>query len=175
MIRNIPNILTAIRIILVPVFLFLVFNDSLSYAAAVFVFAGVTDAVDGFIAKRFDMRTDLGAIMDPFADKFLLTSSYLVLTYKEVIPLWLCVPVVGRDIAMIIGISLLKWAGRMPTPSPTIPGKLSTVMQTSTVGYALVIGGMLGPVPFTVLAAFTAAVTIYSGVHYAWRELASGR
>lgn len=171
MIFNIPNILTVFRIFLVPVFLYLVIKDRLYSATAVFVIAGLTDAIDGFIAKTFNQRTEIGAVIDPLADKLLLTSSFIVLTVKGFVPLWLCVLVILRDIVILTGVLTLRGAGRKVVVSPTIFGKLATLLQISTVLYAMVFSGASRDTAFLSLAALTALVTIYTGVDYVWREI----
>lgn len=167
--RAVPNILTAFRIILVPVFLFLVAEGELYWATIVFVTAGATDAVDGFIARACDVRTETGAILDPLADKLLLSSSYLMLTYIGLIPLWLCIPVIFKDLVLLSGFTMFKRAGRIVDIRPSTWGKLTTALQIATVIYAMALSAS-GPV-FVPLAALTAAVTTYTGFNYAWREI----
>ncbi|MDO8426381.1 MAG: CDP-alcohol phosphatidyltransferase family protein [Deltaproteobacteria bacterium] len=166
---NIPNILTLFRILLVPLFLFLVAEDNFFFATIVFAVAGITDAVDGFIARAYNLRTELGANLDPFADKLLLVSSYIILTAKGLIPLWLCVPVILRDAVILTGVIILRGAGRKVVISPTIFGKITTTLQIATVIYALVFAGT-GRAFFVALAAVTALITVYTGFDYAWRE-----
>ncbi|MBI5888691.1 MAG: CDP-alcohol phosphatidyltransferase family protein [Deltaproteobacteria bacterium] len=174
MYRNIPNILTALRIALVPVFAMLVLTGMSGYAAAVFAVAGATDVIDGLIARRFNLQSHLGELLDPLADKFLLTASYLVLTYKGAIPLWLCVLVAVRDLLMLGGIAVIRYYGKTPNVSPAFAGKLNTLLQTATVLYVLFIGGRLSSAWFTALAALTAFITVYSGLYYAWRHFSGG-
>lgn len=171
--RNIPNILTALRVALVPVFTLLVLTGMSGYAAAVFVVAGATDVIDGLIARRFNLQSHLGELLDPLADKFLLTVSYLVLTYKGAIPLWLCVLVAARDLLMLGGIAALRYYGKKTNVSPAIAGKLNTIFQTTTVLYVLFIGSRLSSAWFTALAMLTAFITVYSGLYYAWRHFAA--
>ncbi len=171
MIANIPNILTIIRILLVPVFLFFITNDMLAWSIAVFVAAGLTDALDGLIARTFNMRTEFGAIIDPIADKFLLSSAFIALTFKGFVPLWLCVPVILRDIVILAGVALLRFAGRRVNIMPTIFGKMTTAFQIITVFYAMAFDAKSGgDMIFTSLAILTALITIYTGFNYAWRE-----
>lgn len=167
MLTALPNILTLLRLSLAPVFAFLVFIERLDYALAVFIVAGATDAFDGFIARRFGGSSRFGALLDPLADKFLLTTSYLALTYKGFLPLWLCAFVVARDIIMLLSISALKWRGAVVSLAPNIFGKLTTVLQTVTVLYGLAIGtaGWL----FGGLAVLTVIITVVSGLGYGLR------
>ncbi|HEY4708401.1 MAG TPA: CDP-alcohol phosphatidyltransferase family protein [Thermodesulfobacteriota bacterium] len=164
---NIPNILTVFRIILVPVFLYFVIAGELYTAAAIFIIAGVTDGIDGFIARRFDMRTEFGANIDPFADKFLLVSAYIALTAKGLVPIWLTIPVIIKDSFLLSGVLALRTAGRKVVISPSVFGKSTTVLQIVTVVYAMLLGN---GVEFTVLCALTAIVTVYTWLDYVKRE-----
>lgn len=166
--KHIPNILTALRILLVPVFLYYIIDGRLHAATVVFIVAGVTDGIDGFIARRFNYRTAFGANMDPFADKFLLVSAYIALTAKGFIPLWLCVPVIIKDSILLSGVLALRGAGRKVEIIPSIFGKSTTVLQISTVIYAMVFAGQ-GYI-FLALALTTAIFTVYTMADYARRE-----
>lgn len=164
---NIPNVLTIFRIVLVPVFLYFVRINELHTAAIIFIVAGVTDSIDGFIARRFNMRTEFGANMDPFADKFLLVSAYIALTAKGLVPIWLTVPVIIKDSFLLSGVFALRTAGRKVVISPSVFGKSTTVLQIVTVVYAMLIGKGAA---FTALCALTAIVTIYAWLDYIRRE-----
>ena len=170
MIFNVPNTLTIFRIFLVPVFIYLILNDRLQAATVVFVAAGVTDAVDGFIARTFNQRTEFGANIDPLADKLLLSGAFIVLTVKGFVPLWLCVPVIIRDFILLAGVVWLRGSGRKVVIAPSIFGKLTTVLQILTVAYALVFPHRTGDMAFLSLAAATAVVTVFTGIDYALRE-----
>ncbi|MEK7773960.1 MAG: CDP-alcohol phosphatidyltransferase family protein, partial [Deltaproteobacteria bacterium] len=167
---NIPNTLSIFRILLVPVFLFLIVKDRFSHALAVFAVAGLTDAVDGFVARAFNQKTEFGANIDPVADKLLLVSAYVALTVKGIIPSWLCVPVILRDVVIVSGVLIFRGAGRKVVIRPTIAGKLTTFLQISTVIYAMAFAGGTGGF-FTALIIVTAAITVYTGFDYALREI----
>lgn len=167
---NIPNALSVFRILLVPLFFYLTVTDDFFAAAIVFCFAGATDALDGFIARRYNLRTDLGAFLDPAADKLLQATAYLTLTFKGIIPIWLCVPVILRDVILILIYFTLRGAGRSVVISPSVFGKAATILQIITVAYVLFFLGELNLVLFLVLAIVTAALTLYAGLNYAWRE-----
>jgi len=166
--RYVPNILTVFRILLVPVFLYFIISEEYHEAAAAFITAGVTDAVDGFIARRFNVRTELGAALDPFADKFLLVSAYIALAAKGFIPIWLMVPVIIKDSILLTGVAALKSSGRKVKIVPSVFGKATTVFQITTVVYAMLIADT--GTAFFVLAAFTAALTVYTGIDYVRKE-----
>lgn len=170
MFKNIPNALTVFRILLVPVFLYLVWSEKLFGAVAVFALAGFTDALDGFIARAYGLRTELGANLDPLADKLLLISAFVALTSLGLIPVWLCVPVIARDALILAGVLALRGSGRKVRIAPSVSGKLTTVLQISTVLYAMVFAGR-NAAAFTALAFATLLFTLYTGYDYARREI----
>jgi len=137
---NIPNIITLARIILVPVIVWAIASNQMEIAFAVFVIAGVSDAVDGFLAKRFNMTSELGALLDPLADKALLVSIYVALGIWGAVPRWIVILVVSRDI-MIVAAVIVSWLFDKPVPmKPSMVSKLNTVAQ---VGFAALILGSL--------------------------------
>ena len=113
---NIPNTLTLARIVLVPLVVWLIVTHEMLAAFVLFLLAGVSDAADGYLAKRFQWRTELGAYLDPIADKLLLVSIYVTLGLSGHLPAWLVIAVVSRDI-LIIGAFLLSWVLSRPVPS----------------------------------------------------------
>ncbi|MCL4873500.1 CDP-alcohol phosphatidyltransferase family protein [bacterium] len=165
--KHIPNLLTVLRIALVPVFLYFVVTGELYEAAAIFIIAGVTDGIDGFLARRYNSRTEFGANMDPFADKFLLMSAYIALTAKGLLPLWLTIPVVLKDSFLLTGFMALRGMGRKVAASPSLFGKSTTVLQILTVVYAMLIGR---DDFFPFLAGATALITVYTWIDYSRRE-----
>ena len=108
MIINIPNFITLGRIISVPVIFWLLLSGQSKIAFFVFVCAGISDAVDGYLAKRFDWTTELGSYLDPLADKLLIVSIFIALGVRNELPLWLVIAVVSRDI-LIVAAVLLAW------------------------------------------------------------------
>lgn len=170
MFRHLPNALTIFRMLLIPVFLYLILSSSLYGALAVFALAGATDGLDGYIARRWSLATELGANLDPLADKLLLTSAFVSLTYTGLVPLWLCVPVIARDVIILAGVLAIRAAGRKVRIAPTIPGKATTVLQIATVLMAMLFRDGR-PAAFVPLAVLTLLFTIYSGLDYAWREI----
>jgi cardiolipin synthase len=126
---SIPNLITLGRILLVPVVVWSIASGEMRIAFFLFLAAGLTDAVDGFLAKRFGMATELGAYLDPLADKAMLVSIYVVLAVIGAIPLWLVILVVSRDI-MIVGAVILSWLVDKPVAlKPLLVSKLNTVAQ----------------------------------------------
>lgn len=125
----IPNVLTVLRLLAVPLIVLLMIEHRMSLAFLLFVAAGVTDGLDGFLAKRFNWRTELGAWLDPLADKALLVSIYVTLGIFGHIPAWLVILVVSRDI-LIIGAFVLSWMMERPVRiKPLIVSKVNTAAQ----------------------------------------------
>ena len=126
---SIPNLITLARILLVPVVVWAITSGEMRIAFLLFLAAGVSDAVDGFLAKRFGMATELGAYLDPLADKAMIVSIYVALGIAEAIPRWLVILVVSRDI-MIVGAVMLSWLVDKPVAlKPLLVSKLNTVAQ----------------------------------------------
>lgn len=129
MYANIPNFITLARVLSVPVIFYLLINDNSRAAFYVFVLAGVSDAVDGYLAKRFNWTTELGAYLDPLADKALIVSIYIALGVSREIPLWLVIAVVSRDILILLAV-LLSWLLDHPVRiKPLNLSKLNTLAQ----------------------------------------------
>ncbi len=169
---TIPNLLTLSRILLTPVFVWLVLEGRLTSALLLFFVAGMTDAADGFIARFFDQKSRLGAHMDPLADKTLLVTSFIVLCYVGLIPSWLVLITVGRDLMIVSGICTLFCIGVRPEMHPLASSKATTFLQLFTV--FVMLGSDLAPLPawiYTVLFLVTAGFSVYSG----WRYLGIGR
>jgi cardiolipin synthase len=138
---NIPNLITLGRILLVPVVVWAIASGAMWIAFVLFLAAGVSDAVDGYLAKRFRMTTELGAYLDPLADKALIVSIYLALGITGAIPRWLVILVVSRDILIVGGIMLSWLMGKPLKIKPLLVSKLNTVAQ---IVFACVVLGSLG-------------------------------
>lgn len=137
---NIPNIITLARIILVPVIVWAIASNQMLIAFAVFVIAGVSDAIDGFLAKRFNMTSELGALLDPLADKALLVSIYVALGIWGAVPRWIVILVVSRDIMIVAGV-IVSWLFDKPVPmKPSMVSKLNTAAQVAFA--ALILGSL---------------------------------
>ena len=165
---SIPNLVTLGRILLVPVVIWAITAGEMRVAFILFLAAGITDAVDGFLAKRFGMRTELGAYLDPLADKTMLVSIYVALGITEALPRWLVILVVSRDI-MIVGAVILSWLVHRPVAlKPLLVSKLNTVAQ---IALACVVLAALGfdlnaAIAIVALTALVAALTLLSVVFY---------
>jgi cardiolipin synthase len=129
LIINIPNFITMGRIISVPVIFWLLLTSQNGIAFFVFVCAGLSDAVDGYLAKRFNWTSELGAYLDPLADKLLIVSIFIALGVRGELPLWLVIAVVSRDI-LIVAAVLLAWLLDQPVRiKPLTVSKVNTLMQ----------------------------------------------
>jgi cardiolipin synthase (CMP-forming) len=126
---NLPNLITIGRILLVPVVVWAIGSGQTQIAFLVFLIAGISDAIDGFLAKRLGMTSDLGAHLDPLADKVLIVSIYVALGITEAIPRWLVILVVSRDILIVGGVMLAWFLGKPIRVKPVLVSKLNTVAQ----------------------------------------------
>ncbi|HEY5594931.1 MAG TPA: CDP-alcohol phosphatidyltransferase family protein [Nitrospiria bacterium] len=169
---NLPNLLTILRILLIPVFIDLLIYGYHGWALTVFLTAGLTDSLDGLIARLANQRTRLGTYLDPMADKLLLTASFLTLAILQIIPIWSAVIVVSRDLILILGALILHLTQTHQEISPTFLGKSTTAVQLIYVTMVLVIvvaqGSTGGLFPFLVA---TIGLTILSGLHYIYRGI----
>jgi cardiolipin synthase (CMP-forming) len=133
---TIPNLITIARLIIVPIVIMMIMQERWPAAFVLFVVAGLSDGIDGFIARRFDMRSEFGAYIDPIADKALLVSIYVTLAIVGVLPGWIAIVVVSRDL-MIVSAILLSWVmGRPVEIKPLLVSKLNTAAQ---IGFAALI------------------------------------
>jgi cardiolipin synthase len=169
--HQIPNLLTLMRLLLSLPISLLLLSERFSPALLLFVVAGVSDALDGFLARRFAWTSRLGSMLDPLADKLLLVTAYVCLTLVQVLPCWLMLLVLLRDMLILFGATCYRLlVGRLEF-RPTWLGKCSTVTQIVLVVAVLL---ELGVMPaFAVvrepLITLVAALTLASGTHYVWR------
>ena len=162
---GLPNWLTLLRILLIPFFVTLLVYRRETWALAVFCLASLTDMLDGYIARSHGRQTRLGAFLDPVADKLLLTSAFVTLTYLRMVPFWITAVVVSRDLILSVGVLVIHVSGGTVHPAPTWIGKASTVFQMGTVLAAMLFTREAVWVP-RMLAWITAALTLVSGVQY---------
>ena len=169
---NIPNLLTIGRILLIPLLVIFLLDGKELAAFWVFVLAGVTDALDGFLARVLKQKTEFGAFIDPIADKLLLITSYITLAVLGVLPKWLTVIVVSRDVLICGGIGILMLYERDFKIKPSLVSKVTTFLQLLTVVYYLGHEYLQGIFPVgSYLIYATAGFTILSGAHYIIRGL----
>jgi len=161
---SIPNLITTARILLVPVVVWSIAAGKMRLAFLLFLIAAISDAVDGFLAKRFGMSSALGAYLDPLADKVLIVSIYVTLGISGVVPRWIVILVVSRDL-MIVGAVLLSWLAAKPVAiRPLTVSKYNTAAQIVYAMLALAASGFgFGAEPLlTVMMALVAALTLLS-------------
>lgn len=174
---TIPNILTFLRMALIPVFASLLYYGDYAWALFVFFFAGVSDGFDGFVARRFNQSSSLGTILDPIADKLLMTVAFVLVTLPHVlpednkhfpVPFWVTSAVIGRDILIIVVAMAIFIMTNFRGFKPSIWGKISTFVQISAIGIILIAtifpygSGYYLPTIYTLVT----ALAVISGVHY---------
>ncbi len=167
---HLPNIITLARIALVPVLILLLKDQDYAAALIVFVIAGASDALDGYLAKRLNVQSRLGAIIDPVADKLLLVSAYVMLTLLGHIPFWLVLVVAFRDLLIVGGYMLYTSHAGPVKMRPSILSKLNTLMQIAlaTLVLAQQAAGLDWPLTIDVLVVAVLITTVASGAHYLW-------
>lgn len=163
---GLANWLTILRILLIPVFVTLLVYRRPGEALLVFCLASFTDMLDGYIARSRGSQSRLGAFLDPVADKLLLTSAFVTLTYLKVIPFWLTAVVVSRDLILSVGVLVIHVSGGTVHPAPTWIGKTSTVFQMAAVLSAMLSFFFRVPAVPKVFAWLAAIFTIASGLQY---------
>jgi cardiolipin synthase len=165
---TLPNLITLARLAAVPATVWLILNHRLDLAFLLFVAAGVSDALDGWLARYTNARTAIGALLDPVADKALLVSVYVTLAAMGVLPDWLAILVVFRDLVIVGGLLLLWMLGARTAIKPLYVSKLNTAMQLILAGFALFHAGFGSELRTTllVLVWLTAATTLWSGLAY---------
>jgi cardiolipin synthase len=166
----VPNLITLARIGLVPVLILAIHAGEDALALVVFLVAGVSDALDGFIAKRFHLQSRLGAILDPAADKLLLVTAYVMLAMTEQIPFWLMLAVVFRDLFIVGGYLVYTSMFGPVRMRPSLLSKLNTFLQLALV-FLVLASDALGldiAVWIAVLVYAVLVSTIASGAHYLW-------
>jgi len=180
LLRHLPNFLTALRLFAAPLTAYFIWNDRDIAALCVFAFAGLSDVLDGYLARRFSPGSRFGVYLDPAADKVLMLASFVTLTMIGAVPFWLTALVIGRDIAIVVGVAL-AWMFSLPVQvAPLNIGKASTVVQVCFIGLVLLLLALNTDQSNMIFAATiaTAAVTIASWLAYGQlllRALAVGR
>lgn len=168
--RDIPNVITALRFLLVPPVVILLLQERFTAALIVFGVAGLSDGLDGFLARRFDWRSRLGGIMDPLADKLLVVSSFVTLGWLGLIPAWLVLLVILRDLVIIAGATFYHMRIEQFEAEPSIASKLNTAAQILLVLAVLYSSGIqtLPVMLMDVLLYGVLVTTLWSGFDYVW-------
>src|SRR5437667_3715678 len=175
---TLPNVLTVFRMVLIPIFVSLLFYQKFVWALTVFIVAGVTDGLDGLLARRFDQRSQLGTILDPIADKLMLVTAFVVLSMGSAfpqpvpshlpVPFWVTVAVISRDVFIVVGAAAINIMTGFRGFRPSWLGKLNTSVQI--IAIAVIMFGASIPsgsgyyLPTVYTSVFTLAIV--SGVHY---------
>ncbi len=176
------NQLTLLRMLLIPAFVILVIYGHLGWALAVFVIAGVTDGLDGLIARRSNQKTSLGAWLDPMADKLLLVTTFIVLALPNLdlanrLPVWLTVCIISRDVVIILTVAIVNLAIGRRTFRPSIFGKIATATYIMTAVAAMLFNYLGYHSVLVDLGVWSSlAITIISSLHYIWhaRQIIDG-
>jgi cardiolipin synthase len=167
---NLPNYITLVRIVLIPFFINLMIYGYYRSALAVFAAACLTDALDGLIARVTNSITELGALLDPIADKLLILSAFVTLVLLKMLPVWLVIIVVSRDVILVLGSLVIYFLGHDLKARPSFIGKATTVFQLLVVTLALVLKALGKEMAGTPVLHWTTAVfTMVSGIQYVVR------
>lgn len=170
MLSQIPNLLTLARIAVCPILVLLLHNGNYELALMLFLAAGLTDALDGYIAKRFDCISNFGAVLDPVADKLLIASTYIMLAILGDIPFWLLIVVMFRDLVIVVGYFIFVLMGIEIPMRPSYSSKVNTFVQISLMVAVLLEKASIIQVPLIVevLIFGVLITTIVSGIQYVW-------
>jgi cardiolipin synthase (CMP-forming) len=175
---TVPNLLTIFRMVLIPVFVSLLFYQRFVLALVVFILAGITDGLDGLLARRFDQKSQLGTILDPIADKMMMITSFIVLSMRSVfpqpvpshlpIPFWVTVAVISRDVFILVGAAAINIVTGFRGFRPSLLGKINTTVQIVAIGAIMLAAsipygaGYYLPTIYTTVFSFA----VLSGAHY---------
>jgi cardiolipin synthase len=175
---TLPNLLTIVRMALIPVFVSLLFYQKFLLALGVFLVAGITDGLDGLLARRFHQQSPLGRILDPIADKMMLVTSFVVLSMRGVfptplpkhlpIPFWVTITVISRDVFILVGAAAINMVSGFRAFRPSFLGKLSTVVQIVAVATVILAAQIRVGTGYYLPTVYTTvfALTLLSGIHY---------
>jgi cardiolipin synthase (CMP-forming) len=175
---TLPNVLTIFRMALTPVFVSLLFYQKFVWALAAFVVAGITDGLDGLLARRFQQQSELGRILDPIADKMMLVTSFVVLSMRGVfptplpkhlpVPFWVTITVISRDIFILVGAAAINMVSGFRDFKPSFLGKVSTVVQIVAVAAVILAAQTRVGTGYYLPTIYTSVFTLalLSGIHY---------
>lgn len=168
--RDIPNLISFLRILLTLPVVWLMFEREFSYALMLFALAGFSDGLDGYLAKHFNWQSRLGGLLDPLADKALLMSSFLVLGGLGLIPIWLVMLVIFRDLLIVGGALYYNFSVEELDANPSMISKLNTLVQILLVLLVVTDAGPypIPPMLMSLLVWATLATTLSSGADYVW-------
>jgi len=167
---NVPNLISLARLLSVPVFVWLILDGATAAAFWLFLLAAISDAVDGIIAEQFHLKTDLGAYLDPIADKTLLVTAYIVLGSMSLLPVWIVIAVVSRDVLIVGGALVFEKLTGALNMEPLLISKINTLMQILLVTAAMLPSVFAYPEAHvvTLLSAAVLVTTMVSGGAYVY-------
>ena len=172
MVGNLPNLLTLTRILLLPFFAATLIYDQYLYALLIFIAASITDYLDGLIARLKNQITYFGTILDPVADKFFLFTSFILMTNNGLIPKWVTVIVISKDMIVIAGSLILYFVTNKLTVEPTLLGKVSSAGQFILIGLVLLMRNINDGISVPAALFFIVAIlTTLSGLQYVYTGL----
>ena len=169
---TVANLLTVLRLILIPVFVTALYYERFVWALAVFFIAAVIDGLDGLVARSFNQKTQLGAILDPMADKLLLVTAFVILslprfTLTDPIPFWLTATAISRDVFIVLAALVINMTTGFSRFRPSIPGKLNTFVQIVMIVFFLVANAFHLLTQYLPIAYYvTLGMAVFSGLHY---------
>lgn len=175
---TVPNLLTVFRMVLIPVFVSLLFYQRFLLALGIFILAGVTDGLDGLLARRFDQKSQLGTILDPIADKLMLVTSFVVLSMRSVfpqplpshlpVPFWVTVAVISRDVFILVGAAAINIVTGFRGFRPSMLGKINTTVQIFAIGAIMFAASFPYATGYYLPTIYTTVFTfaVLSGAHY---------
>lgn len=168
--RDLPNIISFLRLLAVMPIVYLLLAQEYGWALLLFAAAGLSDGLDGFLAKHYGWQSHLGGILDPLADKVLLVACFLVLGAVSLIPVWLVVAVVFRDLLIVGGVVLYNYRVEEVEAAPTLVSKLNTVLQILLLVLVIADAGPLSLPRWSLETLIWACLTtvVISGTHYVW-------
>jgi cardiolipin synthase len=170
---NVPNSLTTLRVILIPLFVSALMYKRYDYALCIFIGAAITDLLDGLIARAKNQQTEFGKFLDPLADKFLLATSFILFAIYGFVPPWLSITVISRDIIIVTGWLMLYFITHRTKIEPSMLGKAANASQLILLSYILLfinLDKIRLPDPYPLII-ITALLTVFSGLHYIYRGL----
>ena len=168
--KNVPNILSVIRLLMVPLFVWLFLEDFVIAAIVVFVLAGATDVVDGYIARKFDCTSTLGKILDPLADKFLQLSAFLCLWYRDYIPVWMPMIYFLKELATVLGALIIFRKTKFVAKSNFF-GKLATVLVFGAVLIIALFSELIGKLGVNITCMLVGVYFVFSCTVYFREDL----
>ena len=175
---TVPNLLTVFRMVLIPVFVSLLFYQRFILALGIFILAGITDGLDGLLARRFDQKSQLGTILDPIADKLMLVTSFVVLSMRSVfpqplpshlpVPFWVTVAVISRDVFILVGAAAINIVTGFRGFRPSMLGKINTVVQIFAIAIIIFAASVPYGTGYYLPTLYTTvfALAVLSGAHY---------